>query len=79
MKKSWDWYCVAEMEQQKIDRINWLAAEKKLRELTPEEQAEQQALRAEYLAELRASLRGTLDNTVLERPDGSREKLQKKQ
>ena len=47
--------------------------------LTPEEAAEQQALRAEYLAELRASLRGTLDNTVLERPDGSREKLQKKQ
>ena len=79
MKKSSGWYCVAEMEQQKIDRINWLAAEKKLRELTPEEQTEQQALRAEYLAEVRASLRGTLDNTVLERPDGSREKLQKKQ
>ena len=78
MKKSWDWYCVAEMEQVKKDRINALAAKAKDVGLTPEEKAEQAALRADYLAEFRAYMRSTLDNTVIERPDGSREKLTKK-
>ena len=43
----------------------------------PRRKTEQAALRAAYIAEFRASLRGTLDNTVIERPDGSREKLRK--
>lgn len=46
------------MEKNKIDRINELARLAKERELTDEEKAEQQALRAEYLAEFRRSLRG---------------------
>jgi len=66
------------MVKEKIDRINYLAAEKKVRELTPEELEEQAALRQEYIAEIRASLGATLGNTVIERPDGSREKLKKK-
>ena len=66
------------MVKEKIDRINYLAAEKKVRELTPEELEEQAALRQEYIAEIRASLGATLGNTVIERPDGSREPLQKK-
>lgn len=66
------------MVKEKIDRINYLAAEKKVRELTPEELEEQEALRQEYLAEIRASLGATLGNTVIERPDGTREQLKKK-
>ena len=64
------------MEQVKIDRINELAALKKERTLTEAEAAEQAALRAEYLAEFRARMRGTLDSTVIERPDGTRERVE---
>ena len=64
------------MEQAKIDRINELAALKKERPLTEAEAAEQAALRAEYLAEFRARMRGTLDSTVIERPDGTRERVE---
>ena len=66
------------MEQKKIDRINELAKKKRSVGLTDEELAEQQTLHKEYIASYRASLRGILDNTVIERPDGSREQLKKK-
>ena len=66
------------MEKAKIDRINELAALKKERALTEEEAAEQAALRAEYLAEFRAHMHGTLDNTVIERPDGTRERVEER-
>ena len=65
------------MEQKKLDRINELARLSKKRPLAEAEKAEQAALRREYILAFRASLRGTLDNTVIERPDGSREKLKK--
>ena len=63
------------MEQSKIDRINELARKSKVEELTAEEKAEQKALRDEYIASFRAMFRGQLDNTVIQRPDGSRESL----
>ena len=66
------------MEQKKIDRINELARKKRSEGLTDEEQAEHEALHKEYIALYRASLRGILDNTVIERPDGTREPLKKK-
>lgn len=66
------------MEQEKIDRINELARKKKAEGLTEPELLEQAALRAEYIAEFRASMRGTLENTYIERPDGSREKVKSK-
>ncbi|MGM9625079.1 MAG: DUF896 domain-containing protein [Eubacteriales bacterium] len=66
------------MEQKKIDRINELARKKRSEGLTDEEQAEHEALHKEYIAHYRASLRGILDNTVIERPDGTREPLKKK-
>jgi len=67
------------MEQAKIDKINDFARRVKAGEvLTAEETAEREALRAEYLADFRAATRNVLDNTVLERPDGTREKLKKK-
>ena len=65
------------MEQAKIDRINALAKKKRTVGLTDEELAEQKALHKEYIASYRASLRGILDNTVIERPDGTREQLKK--
>ncbi len=66
------------MIPEKIARINELA--KKSRTdggLTEQEKTEQAALRAEYIAEFRASFAHQLDHTVIERPDGSREKLKK--
>lgn len=66
------------MEQSKIDRINQLARKSKETELTAEELAEQKALREEYIADFRKGLRGILDNTVIERPDGTRESLGEK-
>lgn len=70
--------CAVDMEKKKVDRINELARLSKERRLTQEEKEEQHALRQEYLAEIRASFGEMLENTVIERPDGSREKLHKK-
>ena len=63
------------MEQKKLDRINELAKKSKTEALTEEEKAEQKALREEYIRDFRASLRGILDNSVIERPDGTRENV----
>ncbi len=65
------------MTQEKIDRINALARKKRTVGLTDAETAEQKTLYQEYLAAFRASMTGILDNTVIERPDGSREPLKK--
>lgn len=65
------------MEKQRIERINFLARESKVRELTPAEKEEQAALRQEYLAEIRQSFGATLEHTVIKRPDGTIEKLKK--
>ncbi len=66
------------MEKEKVARINELAHLSKERPLTDAEKAEQAALRAEYIAEIRASFGGMLENTIIERPDGTREHLPKK-
>ncbi len=63
---------------EKIDRINFLARKSREQELTEEEKLEQKALRAEYVAAFRKSLENTLDNTIIQRPDGTREKVQKR-
>ena len=65
------------MEKEKIDRINFLAKKKKSEGLTENELTEQKALYEEYLEGYRRNLRSTLGNTVIERPDGTREKLTK--
>ena len=65
------------MVKEKIDRINYLARESKIRELTPEEKEEQTSLRREYINEFKLSLGGILDNTVIKHPDGSIEPLKK--
>ena len=67
------------MDKTKIDRINALARKAKSPEgLTPEELAERDALRREYIDAYKRSLTQQLDNTVIQYPDGSRKKLEKK-
>jgi uncharacterized protein YnzC (UPF0291/DUF896 family) len=66
------------MEQKKIERINFLAKKKKEEGLSEEELDEQKELYEEYLEGYRRNLRSTLGNTVIERPDGTRESLTKK-
>ena len=67
------------MEQVKIDRINELARKAKTPEgLTPEEQAERDALRREYVQAVRANLEAQLSNTYIQQPDGTRRKLEKR-
>ena len=62
------------MEKRKLDRINELAREV----LTEEELAEQAVLRKEYIDEFRRGTIATLENTYLQRPDGTREKLRRR-
>lgn len=60
---------------EKLARINELYHKSQREELTDEEKKEQADLRREYAASVRANLRGQLENIVIERPDGSLEKL----
>lgn len=61
--------------QEKIDRINFLARKSKTEGLTEAEKEEQQILRREYIDAYKASLHAQLGNTVIVRPDGTRERL----
>lgn len=61
--------------EERIQRINELYHKSKAEGLTEEEKAEQAKLRAEYVASVRANLKAQLDNTVVERPDGTLESL----
>lgn len=66
------------MNEQDIMRINELASLKKQRPLTEEESRERETLHKRYVAEMKASLGAHLDNMVIERPDGTRVKVKKK-
>ena len=61
-----------------IARINELAAKNKAEGLTPEELTERDKLRRIYIDNVKANLTGQLDNTYIVRPDGSKEKLERK-
>lgn len=63
------------MNEEKLQRINYLARKSRESGLTEEEKAEQSALRKEYIESVVGSLKVQLDNTTVVRPDGSREKL----
>ena len=64
------------MTKEKIDRINALARKSKTPEgLTPEEKAEQKALRDEYIADFRRSTLAALGRIDIQNEDGSIEPL----
>ena len=61
-----------------IKRINELAAKAKLEGLSQEETLERDKLRRIYIDSVKASLVGQLENTYIVRPDGTKEKVTKK-
>ena len=61
-----------------IARINELAAKAKAEGLNQDELAERDRLRRIYIDSVKASLTGQLDNTYLVHPDGTKEKLKKR-
>ena len=61
-----------------VERINVLARKAKNEGLTEEETAERDKLRRIYIDSVRANLVGQLDNTYILRPDGTKEKVQRK-
>ena len=61
-----------------IARINELAHKAKEGPRTPEELAERDKLRRIYIDSVKANLVGQLENTYILRPDGTKEKVEKK-
>lgn len=60
------------MTEEKVARINELYHKSKTAEgLTDAERKEQARLRQEYLQAIRKNVKQTLDNTVVEYPDGT--------
>jgi len=66
------------MNQENIDRINFLYNKSKAEGLTDEERDEQAVLRGEYIASVRANLRGTLNTIKIQNPDGTLVDLKEK-
>ena len=62
-----------------IARINELASKAKAEGLSQEELAEREKLRRIYIDSVKANLVGHLENTTIVRPDGTKEKVTKKQ
>lgn len=65
-------------QEERLQRINALAAKERGTGLTNEEKEEQACLREEYRLAFRAAFRGVLDNTYIQTPDGKKTKLEKK-
>ena len=63
------------MEKAKIERINFLARQSRIWELTPEEKQEQTILRNEYRASFRRGLMSELDRVYIVDQNGKEEKL----
>ena len=63
------------MEKAKIERINFLARQSRIRELTPEEKQEQTILRNEYRASFKRGLMSELDRVYIVDKNGKEEKL----
>ena len=67
------------MDHKKIERINELARKKRTVGLTEGEVKEQAALRQEYLDGFKANMQAVLDSVRIQRPDGTLEKLDRRQ
>ncbi len=59
------------MTEKDIERINVLYRKRKAGTITDEELAEHDRLRKEYIEAFRNNLRSTLNNTVIDYPDGT--------
>ncbi|MCR5546131.1 MAG: DUF896 domain-containing protein [Lachnospiraceae bacterium] len=66
------------MTEADIKRINELYHKSQGEGLTEEEKEEQKELRSAYIQAMRGNIKSQLDSIVVQRPDGTREKLQKK-
>lgn len=66
-------------QEERLVRINELAKKEREEGLTPQETEERAELREEYRLVFRAAFRGILDNTYIQQPDGTKEKLKPKQ
>lgn len=66
------------MTEEKIKRINELARKQKSEGLTEKEKSEQAALRREYIESYRKSLISQLEGITILNPDGTTEKVRKK-
>ncbi len=64
--------------EENIKRINELYHKSQAEGLTDEEKEEQQALRKAYVEAMKGNVRNQLENLVIQRPDGTREKVRKK-
>ncbi len=60
-----------------IKRINELYHKSKAEGLNDEEKEEQQRLRKAYVDAMKGNLKANLDNIVIQRLDGTKEKLKK--
>lgn len=66
------------MNQEKIDRINFLARKSRTDGLTDAEKEEQLALRQEYVAAFRQSLTSQLDHTWVVDETGKKRRLERR-
>ena len=66
------------MDNELLNRINTLAKKQKEQGLTEQEIQERDNLRKEYLKQFRAGMTNILENTYLQKEDGTLEKLHKK-
>jgi uncharacterized protein YnzC (UPF0291/DUF896 family) len=66
------------ISKEMLNRINELAKKSREEGLTDCECAEQKELRAQYAAACRERLRDVIDNTVIQKPDGTKHKIPKK-
>ena len=66
------------MNNEKIERINFLARKSKSEGLTEEEKQEQAMLRKEYIEAYRRNLESQLESIVTVDEKGNRSKLKKK-
>lgn len=65
------------MNNEKLERINFLARKSRAEGLTDAEKLEQTELRNEYREAFKRSLSAQLDNTYIVDPDGNKRKVGK--
>ena len=66
-----------QLDNKKLERINFLAKKSRTQGLTDDEKREQTELRNEYREAFRRSLSSQLENTYIVEPDGTKHKVQR--